>query len=906
MSTAFQITRGDTSPITVPLTFQGAPYAPPEGTNLTLTIKRSASALSDPDTKAVVQKTIGAGLTLTGSDVSFTILSTEAARLDLRTFYLGVRAQEPDGTSKTVAFGTISVDGDVARQIDTSIPIYTTEPGAYQSAVESAEQAAASEAAALAYRNEAEAFKNTAGASAATATTQAGLATTAKTAAEQAVIDAGDASRLTIGAVATGAPGSAAAASITGSPGAQALNLTIPAGAASVAPSDTPPASPASTLLWVDTATGVVSYWNAPSGQWVSPFGGVSPPAFYPSDTPPVDPASTLLWIDTSTGVVSYWNESSDQWVSPFGGVSLDGAGGGGATNLSFTRDATSVTVASDTGTDAALPAATTSLAGVLTAADKSKLDGIASGATANSTDAHLLNRANHTGTQSAATITGLATVATSGAYSDLTGRPTLATVATSGSYNDLTSRPTLGTAAALNAGSAGGVATLDGSGKLTGAQVPAIAITDTFAVASQAAMLALAAEQGDVAIRTDINKSFILSSSSPSTLADWKELLTPTDLVQSVAGRSGNVVLTAADIGSGTFDLARLPVASSGASSATQVVRADDSRLSDDRTPTAHMQAWSTITATPTTLSGYGITDAAAATHTHTASDVSDFASSARAQIEGALVAGSNITLTPSGSGATRQITIASTGGGGATNLSFTRDASTVTVASDTGTDAVLPAATTSLAGVFTAAQAVALDNSQDNLVLAAAAMGSTMFAETVGVRMPMAGTAQTLTDNTIRFSAVYVARPRATCTGVSFFRRTSGVFVADQTNALALYSYNSSNGELTKIAETANDSTIWSGAANVFANIPWTTPVSNLAAGLYFVGALYNNSSQTTAPQIAGAANLGNTAQAQLPGATNSARLYASRATMNDLGTTHLSSALSNSLNPLWFGLY
>ena len=36
-----------------------------------------------------------------------------------------------------------------------------------------------------------------------------------------------------------------------------------------------------------------------------------------------------------------------------------------------------------------------------------------------------------------------------------------------------------------------------------------------------------------------------------------------------------------------------------------------NDARLSDARTPTAHNQAWSTITSTPTTLSGYGITDA-------------------------------------------------------------------------------------------------------------------------------------------------------------------------------------------------------------------------------------------------------------------------------------------------------
>lgn len=54
------------------------------------------------------------------------------------------------------------------------------------------------------------------------------------------------------------------------------------------------------------------------------------------------------------------------------------------------------------------------------------KLAGIANGATANATDAQLRDRSTHTGTQSAATITGLSTVATSGAYGDLSGRPTI------------------------------------------------------------------------------------------------------------------------------------------------------------------------------------------------------------------------------------------------------------------------------------------------------------------------------------------------------------------------------------------------------------------------------------------------------------------------------------------------
>ena len=42
-----------------------------------------------------------------------------------------------------------------------------------------------------------------------------------------------------------------------------------------------------------------------------------------------------------------------------------------------------------------------------------------------------------------------------------------------------------------------------------------------------------------------------------------------------------------------------------------TNYVRPDDSRLSDSRDPKAHTQDWSTITGTPDSVSGYGITDA-------------------------------------------------------------------------------------------------------------------------------------------------------------------------------------------------------------------------------------------------------------------------------------------------------
>lgn len=169
----------------------------------------------------------------------------------------------------------------------------------------------------------------------------------------------------------------------------------------------------------------------------------------------------------------------------------------------------------------------------------------------------------------------GLAAVASSGAYSDLSGRPTLGSAAAadtddfdaagaasaaqsaslqkSSNLSDLTSVSTARTN--LGAGSPSGLATLDSGGKVPTTQLPSVAITDTFVVNSQAAMLALTAERGDVAIRTDISTSFILSSDNPGTLADWKELLTPADGVTSFNGRTGAVSpapgdYTASDVG--------------------------------------------------------------------------------------------------------------------------------------------------------------------------------------------------------------------------------------------------------------------------------------------------------------------------------------------------------------------
>lgn len=65
------------------------------------------------------------------------------------------------------------------------------------------------------------------------------------------------------------------------------------------------------------------------------------------------------------------------------------------------------------------------------------------------------------------------------------------------------------GTAASKDVGTASGnVPVLDSNGKLATSVLPALAITETYVVANQAAMLALSAQVGDVAVRTDQNNT--------------------------------------------------------------------------------------------------------------------------------------------------------------------------------------------------------------------------------------------------------------------------------------------------------------------------------------------------------------------------------------------------------------
>lgn len=95
----------------------------------------------------------------------------------------------------------------------------------------------------------------------------------------------------------------------------------------------------------------------------------------------------------------------------------------------------------------------------------------------------------------------------------------------------------------------ANGLAGLDATGKINPAQLPPLAISDTFPVADEASMLALTAERGDVAIRSDENKSYILATDDPTQLVNWIELKTPATGVTTFNSRNGAVVLLDTDV---------------------------------------------------------------------------------------------------------------------------------------------------------------------------------------------------------------------------------------------------------------------------------------------------------------------------------------------------------------------
>lgn len=164
-----------------------------------------------------------------------------------------------------------------------------------------------------------------------------------------------------------------------------------------------------------------------------------------------------------------------------------------------------------------------------------------------------------HTGGSPVSVTLTLGNAGTAGTYTKVTtdakGRVVSGTTLGAGDIPSLTLSKIsdAGTAASKTAGNAvGNVPMIEAGGTLNPSIIPAQQATNIFEVASQAAMLALSAGKGDIAIRTDLsNATFILRQTPASTLANWSQISSSSP-VSSVAGKTGAVSLVAGDVGLG------------------------------------------------------------------------------------------------------------------------------------------------------------------------------------------------------------------------------------------------------------------------------------------------------------------------------------------------------------------
>ncbi len=162
---------------------------------------------------------------------------------------------------------------------------------------------------------------------------------------------------------------------------------------------------------------------------------------------------------------------------------------------------------------------------------------------------------------------------------------------------------------------------------------------------------------------------------------------------------------------------------------------------------------------------------------------------------------------------------------------------------------------------------------------------------------------TTQAPTDGQAKFIAVYVDRA-TTLTGVKFLQITQGVYTADNNNYIALYSY--SGGTLTQVAISTNNGNLWKGSGDSVQTVPFVSTYA-AAVGVYFIGYIYNNSAQTTAPVIGCSSNGAGSVVGSSLDLTNSAKLLSVLNSQTALPSSQAMSGLSVSSGVFpWFALY
>ena len=320
----------------------------------------------------------------------------------------------------------------------------------------------------------------------------------------------------------------------------------------------------------------------------------------------------------------------------------------------------------------------TTTEAGFLSALDHLKLSGIQAAATANSPDATLLARANHTGFQPTSTITSFNAEVDARASTLITAH----TAAADPHPGYLTAAE--GNAAYSLLGHSHVIADVTGlqpalDGKLgTGAEAASVntingriaagtnvTITGTGSAVSPYVINSAGVGGGTVTSVSVVTANGVSGSVATPTTTPAITLtlgaVTPTSVAASGTITGSN--LSGTNTGDQTITLTGDVTGSGTGSFASTIAAGVVSNAKLATVATATFKARSTA--------GIGAPEdltvaQAKALLAIVSADLSDFNSASRAQTEAELLAGTNITITPGGTGATRTLTLASIGGGG------------------------------------------------------------------------------------------------------------------------------------------------------------------------------------------------------------------------------------------------
>ena len=465
---------------------------------------------------------------------------------------------------------------------------------------------------------------------------------------------AGQAATITVGTVTTGAPGSSASVVNAGSSSAAVLNFTIPAGATG-ATGPQGATGPAGTTTWAGITDKPATF--APSAHTHDDryytetevdtlLAGKQATGSYvlTTDARLSDARQPLTHTHTASQI-SDFTSAVIAAAPPTTNASLLTSGtlpdARLSANIARTSDITAgiasvvnaapasldtlKELADALGNDASFSATVTNALAAKAPIASPTFTGTVSGVTkamvglGNVPNVDATARANHTGTQPATTITGLAAVATSGAYADLSGTPAAYSLPTASST--VTGGVRIGSGVSIDGSGVISVsvdyaATLHSHGNLSASGIMASGTVAANVVGGPVVFGAITGAIGRGAFGT-VGGTFC--QGNDSRLSDAR---TPTAHNQAWS------------------TITSTPTTLSGYG-ITDAVSSTDARLTDARTPLAHNQAWSTITATPTTLAGYGITDAAALSHTHSA------LSPATASTLGTIIVGSGLSVT-------------------------------------------------------------------------------------------------------------------------------------------------------------------------------------------------------------------------------------------------------------------